>query len=179
MRLGDVLYPQRLVRGFPQDIPSGAAVTVRGFAHFTKTGKWSKRPHADGRTRVRVEYRGHEYWVDAEALSAEKPSYSANPMTWQAVFENPRRANPPDFWWRGSRLRWRGYGVADLGTEKRKALARAVLDEVLRRKSVSTPKQAEAIGSALQHYTRNFMLKGLTEREAYEYVLDRVLAVLR
>lgn len=91
MRLGDVLYPQRLVRGFPQDIPSGAAVTVRGFAHFTKTGKWSKRPHADGRTRVRVEYRGHEYWVDAEALSAEKTSYSANPKPWTAVFENPTK----------------------------------------------------------------------------------------
>lgn len=91
MRLGDVLYPLRRVPGFPQDIPSGAPVTVRGFTHFTKTGKWSKRAHADGRTRVRVEYRGHEYWVDAEALSAEKVSYAANPKPWTAVFENPRK----------------------------------------------------------------------------------------
>lgn len=79
MRLGDVLYTRWLVKGVPRHIPSDAAVTVRELTHFTRTGKQSKRPHADGSTRVRVEYMGHDYWVDAEALSAEKTSYSANP----------------------------------------------------------------------------------------------------
>lgn len=62
----------RLVLGSPRHIPSGAQVTVKEVHHYTRTGKLSKRAHEGGRTRIRVEYMGHDYWVDADALEGER-----------------------------------------------------------------------------------------------------------
>jgi len=102
-------------------------------------------------------------------------------MVWQAVFESARHNPAEDFWWSGVRLRWRGNAVANLGSEKRKVLAQAVLDDLARypEEMVTTEREAKAVGSALQMFTRDFMLKGLHESEARRYVRENVVFTAR